>query len=291
MTDIARARRWSRFLDPLSGLALIVPMDHGLTLGPVRGLDRMETISRWLSPELVTGVVLHKGLAERFGLDIAGCGMMVHLNGALALDEEPDRKVLLTSVEAAVRLGADAVSIQTNFSAHTAAHNLRLIGEAVEQAHLYGLPLMAMVYDRMAGRPEEGIARMRHFMRAAVELGADVLKICAPVDPARLGELLDGIQSHTPVVLAGGAMMPDDTLIALAHSIVKCGGAGLCAGRNVFQRDDPQAILRKLAGVLRTGCIDDAGDAHDTDEASAHVMRPALTAARVPLMSGQWGAV
>lgn len=249
MTDAARLRRWSRFLDPVSGRALIVPMDHGLTLGPIRGLDRIEGIAGWMAPTSVTGVVLHKGLAERLGPAMS-CGMMVHLNGALAIDEAPDRKVLLTSVDAAVRLGADAVSVQTNFAAATAAHNLQLIGQAVEQAHRYGLPLMAMVYDRSGGPASEGIERMRHFMRAAVELGADVLKIGVPADLDALDTLLDGIQAHTPVVVAGGAMMSDDALVTLARTVVRCGGAGLCVGRNVFQRDDPAAMLRQLAGAM-----------------------------------------
>ncbi|WP_019451098.1 hypothetical protein [Cupriavidus sp. BIS7] len=252
MADTARMRRWSRFVDRSSGLALIVPMDHGLTVGPIRGIDRIETVTRWLSPDLVTGVVLHKGLAERLGPAIH-CGMMVHLNGALALDDAPDRKLLLTSVDAAIRLGADAVSVQTNFTPGTAAHNLRLIGDVVEQAHQYGLPVMAMVYDRTAGRPDEAIARMRHFMRAAVELGVDVLKIGAPDDADSLGELLDGIHKHVPVVMAGGALMPDEALLNLTRAIARCGGAGLCVGRNVFQRDDPSAMLRKLGEALRGG--------------------------------------
>jgi class I fructose-bisphosphate aldolase/fructose-bisphosphate aldolase/2-amino-3,7-dideoxy-D-threo-hept-6-ulosonate synthase len=251
MVDSARLRRWSRFVDRASGRALIVPIDHGLTLGPIRGLERLEDIARWLSSGLITGVIVHKGLAERLG-PVADCGMMIHLNGSLSLDENPDRKILLTSILAAVRLGADAVSVQTNFSAATAAGNLRLLGEVVDEAHLYGLPVLAMVYDKaQTGNVSEDTARIRHFIRAAIELGVDAVKIGPPEDLTTIPEVLDGVSSHTPVVFAGGALTSDEQLFALTRSVVQCGATGVCVGRNVFQREDPRAIMSELLHTLR----------------------------------------
>lgn len=124
MRDIARRRRWMRFQDRNSGRVLIVPIDHGLTVGPLPGLQRLQDVSRWLAPDALTGVVVHKGMAERLD-GIPAFGMMLHLNGAMTLDEHPDMKVMLTRVETAVRLGADAVSIQTNFTRVTASRSRR----------------------------------------------------------------------------------------------------------------------------------------------------------------------
>ncbi len=251
MTYIARKRRWSRFVDPQSGSTLIVPLDHGLTIGPVTGIDRLEDMVRWLSRGLLTGVVVHKGLAERLGLAI-DCGMMIHLNGALSVDAQPDRKLLLTSVEASLRLGADAVSVQTNFSPTTAGDNLRLLGSVVDDAHSFGLPVLAMLYDKTgSGSSSERMTRMRHFIRAAIEMDVDAIKLAAPDDPSAIAELMDGVQSHTSVVFAGGERKSHAQLLDLARAIVQCGGAGLCIGRNVFQHDNPCDILAELLGALR----------------------------------------
>ncbi|TDR79754.1 class I fructose-bisphosphate aldolase [Paludibacterium purpuratum] len=249
MTEMARKRRWSRFVDRQSGKALIVPIDHGLTLGPLEGLNRVEEVQRWLDPDVVSGIVAHKGFAERLG-GAPGCGLMIHLNGSLNIGETPDFKEMLTSVEAAIRLGADAVSIQANFSAVTAGHNLRMIGQAVDQAHAYGLPILCMVYDKgpMSGKD---MIPLRHFMRAAVELGVDALKVAAPENLNDIPSLVDGIQEHTPVLFAGGALADEMALLELATAVCLNGTGGICVGRNVFQRADPLATMTRLRDLFR----------------------------------------
>lgn len=251
MTEMARKRRWKRFVDPQSGKALVVPLDHGLTLGPIQGISRPEDILHWLNAEVVTGVVLHKGLAERLGGSL-DCALVVHLNGSITLDEQPDLKHLVTTVEAAVRLGADAVSLQTNFSAATASHNLRLVGRVVDEAHAWGLPVLSMVYDK-TGVDDRTLEHMRHFMRTSVELGVDALKVSAPTRLDCIPQLLDGVQDYTPVLFAGGTLADENSLIGLAEAVVRHGAGGICVGRNVFQRSVPAATLRRLQHVFRCG--------------------------------------
>lgn len=249
MTQLARQRRWNRLLDPRSDKALIVPIDHGLTLGPIDGLRSPEEILDWLAPDVATGVILHKGMAERLG-GIPGCGMMMHLNGSMSVDEAPDLKYMLTSVEAAIRLGADGVSVQTNFTPGSASHNLRMLGAVVDDAHAFGLPVLAMVYDKL-GAQGAGLASQRHFMRAAVELGVDALKVLAPANLDQIPELIEGVQTHTPVLFAGGPLMSEQQLLELGAAIVDAGASGMCVGRNVFQRPDPRATLKRLLACLR----------------------------------------
>ncbi|MFV8780968.1 class I fructose-bisphosphate aldolase [Microbulbifer sp. SA54] len=251
MTEMARKRRWQRFVDPQSGRALIVPLDHGLTMGPISGIARPEDIFSWVNSGAVTGVVLHKGLAARLAGDLE-CGLVVHLTGSLSLDEKPDLKHLVTSVEAAVRLGADAVSVQTNFSAATASHNLRLMGQVVDQAHAWGLPVMSMVYDKSPSTGQ-ALLRIRHFMRAAVELGVDALKVAAPTSLEAVPEMLDGIQSHTPVLFAGGTLADERALLDLAAAVRRYNAGGMCVGRNIFQRANPARTLGRLLDVFRGG--------------------------------------
>ncbi|MHB0805067.1 class I fructose-bisphosphate aldolase [Stutzerimonas nitrititolerans] len=248
MTEMARKRRWSRFVDRQSGKVLMVPIDHGLTMGPLDGLNRVEDVQRWLDPDVVTGVVAHKGFAERLG-GAPGCGLMIHLNGSLTVCDAPDVKQMVTSVEAAVRLGADAVSVQANFTPATAGHNLQLIGSVVDQAHAYGLPVLAMVYDKTN---QEGLHALRHFLRASVELGVDALKVAAPSDLDSIPELVEGVQEHTPVLFAGGALTDEQSLLDLASAVVRHGTGGICIGRNVFQRDDPRAVLTLVRDLFRS---------------------------------------
>jgi len=273
MTDIGRVRRWRRFLHPESGKALIVPIDHGLTLGPIAGLTHVEPIRRWLASGELTGVVMHKGMVERLA-DACSAGLIVHLNGAVKAGGDvqalaPPLKVRLASAQAALALGADAVSVHLDMGGAASAHYLGLLAEVADEAHALGLPVLAMLYDATPGAASAAFVRQRHFMRAAVEAGADILKVQAPAELARIPELVAGL-APTPVLFAGGEMRAEGDLFALAHAVAAHQGTGLCVGRNVFQRADPAAFLRELGRVLHQA----AAIAAVTPRAIAEEMTP-----------------
>jgi class I fructose-bisphosphate aldolase/fructose-bisphosphate aldolase/2-amino-3,7-dideoxy-D-threo-hept-6-ulosonate synthase len=254
MSEAAAKRvRMGRFVRRASRRGLIVPLDHGLTLGPIAGLESVARIGRWIVSPDIDGVIVHKGLAERLAQRgfLDGLGLMIHLNGMPALAGTPDTKELVTSVRTAVRLGADAVSVQLNFDGTNDTHNLRLLGGVVDEALEYGLPVLTMLYDKKASVVPEGrLRRLRHLMRLTIELGTDALKIAAPERLADVPAILDSLRDDCPIFFAGGSLGSDAALLELAREATRFGGAGLCVGRNVFQREEPQPMLHQLAAIL-----------------------------------------
>lgn len=253
MNGIAKKIRWSRFLDQRSSRGIIVPIDHGLTIGPLEGLDSMAQAARWITHPAITGIIAHKGMVERLGSRglLRGVGLMIHLNGMISLSSEPDRKVRLTSVEAAIRLGADAVSLQLNFDGTNDAHNLTELGAVVDEAQRYGLPVLTMLYDKVpCDGEEQSSLRLRHLVRACVELGTDAIKLAAPARLSELPALLKGVKEHTAVFFAGGAVRSEEEMLRLAQEVVRSGATGLCVGRNIFQRESATAVLTRLQEVV-----------------------------------------
>ncbi|MDC0709447.1 aldolase [Stigmatella sp. ncwal1] len=253
MSGIAKKIRWSRFVDRRHGRGIIVPIDHGLSIGPVEGLNSPSQVARWIEHPGITGIIAHKGMVERLGSQdlLRGIGIMVHLNGMMSLASAPDRKERLTSVEAALRLGADAVSVQLNFDGTNDAHNLVQLGAVVDEAQRYGLPVLTMLYDKIpCAERETGIKRLRHLMRACVELGTDALKLAAPEELSLMPMLLEGIREHTAVFFAGGAVRSEEEMLLMAQEVVNCGATGLCVGRNIFQRPSALATLTRLQEVV-----------------------------------------
>lgn len=241
--------RWSRFLNSTSGKSIIVPLDHGLTMGPLDGLNNIQYISKWIEHPAISGVIAHKGMIERLGECgvLKGKAIMIHLNGMTDLSGSASKKSLITSVEAAVRLGADAVSVELHFNKENDAHNLMLLGRVVDEASLWGLPVLTMVKDlNVYDSDVKRIKGFRQIIRTVYELGADAIKVPQPENIADISDMLENLSEDIDVFIAGGPKNSSESLIAVTTHAISCGATGLCIGRNVFQRNDFDSFLNIL---------------------------------------------
>jgi len=70
----------------------------------------------------VDAVVVHRGIAKH--VDTGKAGLIVHLSGITKLGPDPNNKVQVCSVEEAIRIGADAVSVHVNVGAQQESNML-----------------------------------------------------------------------------------------------------------------------------------------------------------------------
>jgi len=108
---IGKAIRMERIINRDTGNTVIIPMDHGVSMGPIPGIvDIRESIDR-VANGGANAVIIHKGLVRhghrKGGKDV---GLIVHLSASTSLSPKPNSKVLVCSVEEAIKLGADGVS-------------------------------------------------------------------------------------------------------------------------------------------------------------------------------------
>jgi fructose-bisphosphate aldolase/2-amino-3,7-dideoxy-D-threo-hept-6-ulosonate synthase len=246
---IGKEIRIERIMDRNTGRAVIVPMDHGFTLGQIEGLLDMTKIISEVSEGGANAIVLHKGLVKRghrrSGRDI---GLIVHLSASTSLNPDPNDKVIVCTVEEAVRLGADGVSIHINLGAPNESRMLESAGLIVKDCNRWGMPLLVMIYPRGKGIDPISPQSVGHCVRVAEELGADLIKTNYTGDPVSFRKIVKACS--VPVFIAGGEKTGDlETLNAIRDS-VRAGGTGVCVGRNAFQRDDPRAFVRALCRVV-----------------------------------------
>src|SRR3990170_5266163 len=105
--NMGKTRRLNRVFQA-DNRTVVVPMDHGVSIGPVKGIENMqETVTRLLKGG-ADAFVLHKGIAKRVNLGSAG--LIIHLSAVSNLTPNCQNKVQVCTVQEAVRLGADAVS-------------------------------------------------------------------------------------------------------------------------------------------------------------------------------------
>lgn len=251
---LGKAVRLERIFNRNTGKTIIVPMDHGVSVGPIYGVVDLRLAVSKVSQGGANAVLMHKGLPRRThrgqGSDI---GLIIHLSASTNLSPHPNAKTLVGTVEDAIRLGADAVSIHVNLGDDTEREMLANMGQICSTANLWGMPVLAMVYARGSHIENEfDVEVVKHSARLAEELGADVVKVPYTGDPESFSKVVEGC--CIPVVIAGGPKMSDKKeLVTMVYDSIQAGGAGMSVGRNIFQDDDPTKLVRALHGVVHEG--------------------------------------
>lgn len=251
---VGKQIRMERIMNRNSKRTVIVPMDHGITLGPIKGLiDTKKTVDE-VAAGGANAIIIHKGLVEAGhrggGLDV---GLIVHLSASTVLSPDPNAKVLVCTVEEAIRLGADAVSIHVNIGSDDEKSMLRDLGNVAKKTQDWGLPLVAMMYTRGPKiKNEYDPAVVKHAARIGAELGADIVKVSYTGSPESFAEVVAGC--FVPVVIAGGEKMETDRQVfEIVHGSLKAGGAGASIGRNAFQHHKPEKIVRAISNMVHEG--------------------------------------
>ena len=248
---LGKAVRMERFFNRNTHRTIIVPMDHGVTVGPIDGLIDMREAVNQAAEGGANAVLMHKGLVRCShrgrGRDV---GLIIHLSASTSLSPMPNAKVLVGSVEDALKLGADGVSIHINLGDEAERHMLEDFGRVASTAAEWGMPVLAMVYARGPKVKDsfdpEVIA---HCARVGVELGADVVKVSYTGDVKSFEKVTAAC--CIPVVIAGGPKLDNDRdLVQMVYDSIQAGGAGLSVGRNIFQHKQPARIVQALHGIV-----------------------------------------
>lgn len=239
------------------GRTFIVPMDHGVTTGPIQGLKNMQSIIDKLSEGGVDVIIVHKGVAKNF--DISSLGLIVHLSGSTKLSQKTNWKVQVCSVEEAIRLGADAVSIHVNVGSLEENEMLRDMGMIVDECDKYGLPLLAMMYPRGPNiKNEHDPGLVNHAARLGAEIGADIIKTNYTGSVSTFKEVTSSCP--VPTVIAGGPKAKTNReILQMVCDSLEAEGAGLSVGRNVFQHKNPTLMAKALSSIVHeNSTVDEA---------------------------------
>lgn len=250
---IGKRGRLARLVQPAHRRATIVALDHGYTMGPVAGLEDIGQRLRGAGREAIDAVVLHQGMVPRVAplFDSADRpGLIVHLSGSTQLSPDVSEKRLVCSVEHALRLGADGVSVHVNLGAHAENQMLADLASVSEACQRWGLPLLAMMYPRRDAQVAvPDVDHVAHTIRIAMELGVDLVKVPYTGSRESFARVLEGVD--IPVFVAGGARLDsDEALLRFVDDAMQSGASGVTFGRNIFQSAHPIRIARAVSAMV-----------------------------------------
>ena len=235
-----------------NGRMLCIPMDHGISNGPIPGLEDPSVIIHECAPAGLTSVIINKGILKSLDA-VPSVGILVHFSSSTFRSLTPNRKVLTGSVEEAVRMGADGVSLHINIGGREEPEMLQDLGMVAERCQNWDMPLLAMMYPRgeNVSNPNDPEI-VAHAARIGAECGADIIKTVYTGDVDSFARIVKS--TPVPVVVAGGPKTGSDAeLLSMTEDVMAAGAAGVTYGRNVFAHRNPPAMTRALARIIFDG--------------------------------------
>ena len=248
--SMSKHARLSHIIKP-DGKTVIIPMDHGVSDGPMQGLANVAPTLEAIKKGGADAVILHKGIVKHNHEVLAGLPYLIHVSASSSLGVVL-KKVLIADVKECMELGASGVSIHINLGNEYEPYMLEDLGRIARDCEREGMPLLAMMYvrDMKDGSiiNDTSAKSVVHAARIAYELGADIVKVNYTGDPGSFAAVIAGCK--IPVVIAGGSKQTHDEFVKTVKDALCAGAAGVSCGRNVFQTEDVVATVREVVKVV-----------------------------------------
>ena len=252
--DWGMQSRLARIFRPESGRTVMLAIDHGYFQGPTTGLERVDLSIVPLLP-YADALMTTRGMVRSTVPAAARVPIVLRASGGPSVLRELSDERLAVSMEDAARINAAAVAVQVFIGGEHETQSVRNMTRLVDAGQRYGIPVLAVT---AVGRELTRDARyLRLATRICAELGAHFVKTYYCEND------FDTVAAACPVplVMAGGRKLPERDALTMAYHAVENGAAGVDMGRNIFQSDTPQAMIRAVGAVVHESAK--PGDAYD----------------------------
>jgi putative autoinducer-2 (AI-2) aldolase len=241
--DWGMQSRLARIFRPDTRRTVMLAIDHGYFQGPTTGLERVDlSILPLLSH--ADALMTTRGMVRSTVPPASRVPIVLRASGGPSVLRDLSDERLAVSMEDAARINAAAVAVQVFIGGEHETQSVRNMTRLVDAGQRYGIPVLAVT---AVGTELTRDARyLRLATRICAELGAHFVKTyyCA--------EDFDTVVSACPVplVMAGGKKLPERDALTMAYHAIENGAAGVDMGRNIFQSDTPQAMIRAVGAVV-----------------------------------------
>ncbi len=241
--DWGMRNRLSRIIQPETGRTVMLAVDHGYFLGPTTGLEdarkTIEPLVAYADTLMPTRGVLRTSVDPDIDIPI-----VLRVSGGQsiigpALSDEG----ITVAIEDAIRLNVSGMALSIYVGTEHEHQTLTNLTKLVDAGEKYGIPVLAVT---AVGKEMSRDARYLGLCcRIAAELGAKFVKTYYCEDFEKMV-----ISCPVPIVIAGGKKIPERDALQLAYDAVQRGAAGVDMGRNIFQSEDPVAMIKAVRAIV-----------------------------------------
>ena len=241
--DWGMKNRLSRIFSPQSGRTVMLAIDHGYFQGPTTGLERIDLTILPLVPYADT-LMLTRGILRSIVPPSTSKSIVLRVSGGTSILKELSNEQIAVDIEESIRLNVCAMAVQVFIGGEFEKESIINMTKMVDIGTRYGIPTLAVT---AVGTDMARDARyFRLATRICAELGAHYIKTYY------IDEGFETVAASCPVpiVMAGGKKIPEPDALTMAYNAVQQGASGVDMGRNIFQSEDPVAMIQADKAVV-----------------------------------------
>ena len=241
--DWGMKNRLARIFNQKSGKTVMLAVDHGYFQGPTTGLKKpRETITPLLP--YCDSLFATRGILRNCVSPGTNTPVFLRVSGGPSVLGDLSNEDITTSMKEALRLNAVGVGLSIFVGEKNEDRTISNLGRLVNEAEEYGMPVLAIT---AVGKEMARDARYLGLAsRIAAEIGAHMVKTYYCEEDFE--KVVEGCP--VPIVIAGGKKIPERDALQMAFSAISKGAAGVDMGRNIFQSENPVAMLQAVRAVV-----------------------------------------
>jgi class I fructose-bisphosphate aldolase/fructose-bisphosphate aldolase/2-amino-3,7-dideoxy-D-threo-hept-6-ulosonate synthase len=244
--------RIERMKNPASGRIFTVAVDHAPSYGVLDGIEDVQAVVDRVASAGPDAMVMMKGVAQRCFQPYAGQVALIMKCSTLS-PYHPQHDVWVSTVEDAVRLGADAIAMALTVGCPEQRELVANLGALVCEAEEAGMPTIVHAYPNGELVPPNEVftvKRVGYAARMAMELGVDIVKTFYTGSADTFAQVVE-MAAPALVVAAGGPRLETDAdVLGMVCGVVQAGAAGITFGRNIWQSENPTVLVKALKHIL-----------------------------------------
>lgn len=259
------ANRMAQMFDPKSGHTVMLAVDHGYFQGAPSGLIKLRKTIEPLLPycdaisPTIGGLKTSMSPYTRTPVILRATG-----GSSMRKVDELDDELVTVSVEEMLRLNVIGYTASCFVGLPHQKQTLGNLTNLTNEAHKYGLIAIGItavgshkeLTKFVKGEREDGgklsaedkkeaLRYLKHACRVLSENGADIVKTyyCDGFE-----EVVEACLA--PIVIAGGTKRPTKEALEFTSNAIKAGAVGVDMGRNIFQNENPVAMIQAVRSIV-----------------------------------------
>lgn len=248
--EIGKRIRMNSLFNKATGNSVCIAVDHGGIAGPMQGINDPSDLVRQCVEGGADCILTTRGFAraatEAWDRQTA---LLLRLTGGFTVLGGRFEEEMISTAQAAIEYGAAGAAVTVKFGHEREGEFTRNASLVADECARLGLPLMveAMAKGRdLESTDPKGVALAS---RAAMEIGADIVKTYYTGDPDSFRNVVDGCP--VPILILGGPKTDnDEEVLTHVHDAMEAGARGIAMGRNIWQRENALPMIEAMAGLV-----------------------------------------